>query len=387
MVGQLRNLRNTEPVSTSFRAMKKTAQYPSILSALGILLAVFFVALPVHAQSGHFILFQQGQIGSQTAYDTSNHIYTVRIGTGNQGTTTGAFVAVSGDNATPGSSPTVALTGYTDAAYSAGAITCTWRGDNRPAAQYSATSTNPFYQLDYLVDYSGSGHATDGECWLDPTRYYTIQISYNFTNAGHFRPGSIAGRQGWVLPLGWSATTTTDSDTSFFPYFTIVSDHFQVVPTLTNSGLFLSGAQSFCNNQFGSTTSVGSYVGQGICVAVAYLFVPTPESLDFSGIKNDVFLKFPFSWFATIQSVLGSATASTTNFAEVRFNLHDAVASTTDPTQKVMAIVLPNITVFSPTTVTQYLGTSTLATIKNLIRWSLWGALATDVYFIVIHII
>lgn len=325
--------------------MKKTAKSLA-LGLLGIL-AVFFFALPVQAQSGHFVLVQQGKLPDQTPYTTGILQFEVRIGTGYVGTTTGAFMAVSGVSNTTASAPaSLVIVGYPLSSYTGTSLTCRYDMRNQPAGSYSATSTNPFMQLDFQQE------VDPGACTFRSSYYYKVQMTSDFSNAGIFNPGSVGGLYGWVPPTGWATTTATISN--FFPYFTIVADGFQITPTASSSGLFLSGAQEFCHSQFGSSTSFGSDIGNGICIAVGYLFVPTPESVQaIPNLQTSLALHAPFSWVYGTISTWNTLSAS----SSVNLPIYTVDSSKFDfSSSTALGSILPSsITLLSTSTINTYL--------------------------------
>jgi len=355
--------------------MKKAAH--SFALSLGIM-AAFFIAVPAHAQTGHFVLISQGQLGAQTAYDRALHDYSVEIGTGYSGTTTGAFIAISGHNGTTGNLQRVDILGYSSASYSSLVTDCTWSDGNRAAGFYSATSTNPFYQLDK----NDSG--TPGDCVLNPSLWYKIGITVEF-NSGvdYFDPGSVAGRTGWVLPVGWSSTTTLDSDTSFFPYFSVVADGFQITPNASSSGLFLSGALDFCNGVFASSSAPGivTDLGIGLCDAGGFLFIPTAQSMQqYADLPRQAQNVIPFSYFYGLASLFQSSltASSTQNFPTYSFSLAtiDFASSTS------MGHIFPSSLEFlSSTTISKFLPVGMHDLLYNLMIFVIW----VDVAFVLYH--
>jgi len=352
--------------------MKKAAN-PLALWCLKMgILAAFFIPLTSFAQSGHFVLLQQGSVASTTLYGVGHPFYEVRIGSGYQGTTTGAFMAVSVTTLTTTSNFVVDIIGYPTSAYSGSVSDCRYDSRNQVAGVYSATSSDPFLQLDFQQVFG-----TAGSCAFNPALFYKVTVDANFSNPVVTGPGSLAGRYDWSVPVGWATTTATISD--FFPYFTIVADGFQITPTASSSGLFLSGAQEFCNSQFGSSTSIGSYVGQGICIGFGYLLVPTAESVQqFTQISSVLAQVVPFSYFYDVSDIFNSSTASSSvNFTPLTLNLRGTgVGSTT-----AWASVLPSsFSYLSSTTITTYVPGTLYDLLFLLMRSAIWIAVLFHLY-------
>lgn len=339
--------------------MKKTAQ--SLTLSLGVL-AVFFIALPARAQTGHFVLISQGQLDQNTVFDSVLHNYSVEIGTGYQGTTTGAFVSLSANASGVNDAVRLTLIGYLDSSYSGSTVSCGWQNHN--ATSYVGTSTSPFAQLtNNFVNSNGTA------CTLDPSLYYVVALSYDFSGgAGSLPSGSVFGSLVSVRP-GWNWTAGT-----FFPYFSIVTDGFQITPTASSSGVFLSGAQQFCDSKFASSSplDVASGIAHGGCVVAGYLFVPTPESVSqFGNLAPALQSKIPFSYFYDIIDIVNGSTASSTQNMTA-FGMDLGVLDFASSTGLGPILPVGNFDFLSSTTISKYMPVGMHDLLYNMMIAAIW---------------
>jgi len=331
------------------RSSKMHRTFIKILAVIGFL----FLGSPfAFAQTGHFVLLSQGNLASTTSYYTGDLVWSVRLGNGWNGTTTGAFGSASfHKNLGTDDNIIITLVGFTNSSYSVSTELCRYGSSGIATGFYSATSSNPFVQLAFEAE------SPSGACVMKPYLYYEIDLDEGFSTFGGSSPGSVAGAQTYVPPTGW--TVNTQPYPPFFPYFSIVANGFQITPTASSSGLFLSGAQEYCNNEFGSSTSFGSYIGQGLCIGLGYLFIPTAQSVqDFQNIPAVIGATPPLSWFGQIRTILSNAEASSTdNFINLSINFGTTTA----------VLGISTLDVISTTTMSRYLPEDTRASIKLLI--------------------
>jgi len=199
----------------------------------------------------------------------------------------------------------------------------------------------------------------------------------------------------------WFATVVPATDVSAFrDYFTGVS------PTPPNNNYGISLCTNFsCVNLIvtslgttsaalgylqtvSSTTTInqiseqcaesGNVFSRGICVSFAFLFVPSPETLnDFASLASTSAEKFPISWFYGVRDVFSAVSASSSTMADVSFSLHDlGIGSTTG-----IGNVLPDIEVFSTSTITHFMPDGVWTAIQGLMAAVLWIGLATHIWF------
>jgi len=353
--------------------MKKTP-YKYYALFTGVLLWASFLVPSAEAQTTHFVIFQQSQV-SQINFYNASQTWTVEIGNGNSGTTTGAFITTS--FVSPGSSPgqdfRVLLQGYSDSGYVTNVTNCAFTAEDLPANYVAVgSSTNPFTQLTHIQ----SGLTA---CTLNPSLYYKILI--NAQLVGPVGQAYFFGNPSWTPPSGWIADPS-NPNYPFFPQFAIVGDNFQITPTASSSGLFLSGANTFCASAFGSSTAPGivTDIGIGFCDAIGYLFVPTPASVqqfqDFSSVLQ---LHIPFSYVYEGANLFENLQASSTeNFPVFSFGLAqiDFASSTA------MGPIFPTSLEFlSSTTINKYMPVGMHDLLYNIMIFVIW----VDVLFVLYH--
>jgi len=169
---------------------------------------------------------------------------------------------------------------------------------------------------------------------------------------------------------GWNIRTNVNQSLLFFQLagtsdYLSAGDFSITVGQATSTSFFGSSATST-----GSCDSVESAAGWAICSAFAYLFIPDTDTLaGFFAIPSTASTKFPFSWIYGVQTQISTMSASSTqNMSTLSFNLSSlGIGSTT-----AIGNILPNATVFSSSTITQYIGAGTWSTFQTLISTALW---------------
>jgi len=345
-------------------------------------MSAFFIALPsAYAQTvdGHFVFISQGILSAtstQVNPAASLVTYSIFVGNGYQGTSTGAYMAAKTSAGFGAQSFQLDVEQYSDAGYSSGVGDCQWRNDNQSGA------VDGFVQATTLFASSGQG------CVLSPGNYvrlvYTGASNLPFSNPSSVVKwiyGANVNSRSWSYCYPASAYTDCHdtSSSTFFPMFAVVGDGFQITPTASSTGLFLSGAQEFCNAEFGSSTSVGSYIGQGICISVGYLFVPTPQSLvQFGGLSDSLKLVLPFSYFYNVADIMSGLQASSTqNFPVFSFGMSQIDFSSSTS----MGSILPtNLEFLGTTTINRFLPAGMHDLLYNLMIFAIWLEVAWVLY-------
>lgn len=126
-----------------------------------------------------------------------------------------------------------------------------------------------------------------------------------------------------------------------------------------------------------------NFLASGLCQAIAYLFTPNPNVFtNYNNVVASGADKFPFSWYYSLRSGLASLNASSTNnMVDLKYNFANlGIGSTT-----AMGNIMPNITVFSTSTVTNYVGASNWALFYSMMVAVEWLAFAYYLYRRVNH--
>lgn len=164
----------------------------------------------------------------------------------------------------------------------------------------------------------------------------------------------------------FNSSTTVDIDTAF-----------------NSGGLSTTTIESYCdtNMPFDNSNIINATktaLPWAFCKTAFFVVVPTSDSVNqFATLGTDLQSRFPFSWFSTIVNTWNGLTASTTaNSQTLEFRLHDlGIGSTTQ-----MGNILPNVIVFSSSTVEQYFG-GNFDTWKNLGAIAILLTLIADIFF------
>jgi len=372
----------TSQVASS-RAMKKLPKYLTNIVASMLVLGAFLVPQHANAQLGHFVLVSQGQIPVQSATTTCDvpgdlcvAQFLMDIGTGLVGTTTGAFAYITASyNTTPTARPVI-LRIYDGLPTYGGGTSSDYCGFG---SDLSTSQNSPEF-----LDNANQGCGGTGTLVLDASKHYYVYMQYGY------RPSELTGTyyiSGAATAPRYAVLYRNPTDPtypSFAPAFAIVADGFRITPTAQTTGLYLSGAQAFCNDRFSSSTNpisgLANDFGNAMCQALGYLFVPTPESLqqyeDIPALlQNDV----PFSYYFDVQSIWQNSVASTTdNFAKFSIDFTSIDFASSTP----MGHILPSGSVdfLSSTTMSKYLPAGMHSTLFTLMRAAIWVTLMLVVY-------
>jgi len=348
--------------------MKNRLKYfAHIVSAMLVSGGFLFALVPVaNAQSfGHFVFVNQSNntIESQFVPDVNGNTlsWSIHIGTGWIGTTTGAFVTAT-------------------------STTSGWLADNdfihldingtgphgSSQCQYRTTGNQTILQpiFNQLVMWSQSNSG----CTFLSNQDYTILISVSGHGGAH-ASGNIYGSS--VNNTGWTVTqsgTLAPDPNVAIPQFAIVGNGFQITPTTTDSGLFLSGANDFCASAFASSSApaIINDVGVAGCDVLGFAFVPSPSSLQqYTGIQTYLAGVIPFSYYYDIAGIFSGSSASTSqNMVAYSANLSQFdFASSTG-----LGPILPTapFSFFSSSTISHYLPVGMHDFLYNLMIGAIW---------------
>jgi len=125
--------------------------------------------------------------------------------------------------------------------------------------------------------------------------------------------------------------------------------------------------------------SDGNFFTNAICVSFSYLFIPSEQTLnDFASLASTSAAKFPISWFYGVRTALSQAQAtSTSNMSDISFNLASVgLGSTT-----AIGNVLPNVEVFSTSTITHFMPSGVWTAIQAFMSAALWIGLMTYIWY------
>jgi len=341
--------------------MKKAAQLLTVFLS-SVVSAAFFI--PLAAQAQIILPVSQGvQDVSDNQFYSDHSTWSIQIPHQSfTGTTTGAFLVFDTGGVAYDrnyQSATAQLTcGATTASYTTD--TATYWGNVIPSSQPSLLDNGSPVFFD----------VSDQTC--------TVSIDYTLI-AGHPNKFDYYGEASSTHP-NWIVSGSGVASNVGVPYFSFATNGFQITPSASSLGIFFSGAVAFCNSAFASSTGIGAYIGNGLCVALGYLFVPTPESiLQFGVIGDAAKTRLPFSYFYGIADIFqGLSASSTQNFPVYSFGLSqiDFASSTA------MGPILPsNLEFLSSTTINKYMPVGMHDLLYNLMVLVIW----VDVAFVLYH--
>jgi len=163
---------------------------------------------------------------------------------------------------------------------------------------------------------------------------------------------------------------------------TVVLNLDEFSPSATSTQTSLNSAQAFCGSAtFATSTSfwdgVAASFSRGICLAFAYVFVPSTESVaQFGSLGDTARTKIPFSYAYELAGDVAALTASTTENLPTFSLPFPALGSTT-----AMGSLIPSsISFFSTTTISAYLSDSNREALLGLQRLAIWFAVVLMFY-------
>ena len=321
------------------------------------------LSLAQTVQPTGFLLASQGI--SSTATTTcpmgGGDCYFTYIGNGYTGTTTGIYT-------------TETFTIPADVGYRADLLGFTNSGyTGSPFTDCVFTLQTPATAGDRVfVQYNANGGA---DCQLNPSLYYVVD-TYGGTG-GSYLWGVAAATKFPVTYLYLPVSGGIPAYGGWAPQFALVANGFQITPTANSTGLFLSGAQEYCNSQFGTSTAgvfgIGTDIANGFCQAAGYLFIPTPDSIQaFETILVNLGNTPPISWFGEIKDTIEASDASSTdNFINLTINFGTST----------QVLGFQSLTVISTTTIRRYMSDDTRKSFRNLIAVVFYLATASFLYY------
>jgi len=256
------------------------------------------------------------------------------------------------------------------------------------------------YQLSTIENQLLANHEENAQAILSASTSFTGNPGCTFAAGDPFWIGfsSTSGAEEPLLTLG-KPTTATSS-----PFFLIQDNTtgliwnsgsgtfsiFNASTTININDLFNAGGlstttlTSFCDTNLPYDNSsliqaTLTYLPNGLCRFVSYIVIPTTGSLNqFTQLKTDTQARFPFSFITDITNTWETLTASTTlNSPSLEYELFDLGIGSTTP----LGNILPNITVFSSTTVKTYFPEASFNIMKGLAAIAILLTLIADIFF------
>jgi len=137
----------------------------------------------------------------------------------------------------------------------------------------------------------------------------------------------------------------------------------------TSTSLFSGDASGTLQAIANQCSETGNVFSLALCRAFSYLFIPNPTVLNqYLTIGPTLQDKFPVSWFYQLQTEINTVSTTTLSSPVWTMNLHDiGVGSTTS-----MGNIMPNMIVFSSSTVKHYITDSQWNALMTLAGAAIW---------------
>lgn len=328
--------------------MKKTAHSLALVFGL---LAVFFIALPAHANT----IYQQ--LSDSSKEHTTDTNFCNYMGSFTLASTTNFVVGDAGLVVGSINNTSLHATGvYLALATSKGNSGCV--GWGTVVGQYNSE----------LFD----GATSTGDLFMTMT--VTTAFSLNAGTYYLYMGGLNVANTNWKILMNFSEDfvygyLTANGTGTSFP----ISPG---LPGFTDYGIATSSQAVYCYQNFASSTgfldSVGLSISQGFCNVGVFLFVPNSGVLNnFSSLIPVAQTKIPFSYFYDISSIVNGSTASSTqNMTAFSINLAGLdFASSTG-----MGPILPtgNFDFLSSTTISHFLPVGMHDLLYNMMIAAIW---------------
>lgn len=314
--------------------------------------------------------------------DTTNgSSWDLRIGTGWSGQALNAQVFYGASISTTPNAPLIQVEQWATSSYTGFRGTCAFEDTPLTNGIYATTtqsvSRNP-------------GNDSGVGCVIDPSSYVEIVITSNVLSPDHITFFGASSAPAWIIVQGTPMGSPVQ-----VPYFRIGGvfgnqfglDFTQITPappfTLGSTTSAIAASSSLWGSlQLASTSlscSTGNLFSDGLCTGLSFLFVPSPSVLQaFTGLPSLYVTKFPFSYFVGVEQLYSSLSASTTaNAGEVKIDFSSVDPATSTP----FGGFLPDATLFSTSTITQYMPAWFWPTMQLWISLGLWLTLAADIFF------
>jgi len=182
-----------------------------------------------------------------------------------------------------------------------------------------------------------------------------IQFNWNSSN-GRYEGQSVANN-----PVDFSRV--------YFPV--VYSSTSQAIPANSSlwESLSVASSTTHCDS--------GNILSDGFCNVMVYLFVPNPNITNqYAGLvstssPNSLSVRFPFSWMFGVKGLIDNTSASSSmNMVAPEIDFSSGISTTTP-----FGNFMPKLTIFSTSTIQQYLPAGMWQLIYFLMQCSLWLSL------------
>jgi len=216
---------------------------------------------------------------------------------------------------------------------------------------------------------------------LSGVSYMLLELSDNGTAGTMTNPtlgttgqttGAIFDNNAFILVLDQYGNTTVPdwADIVISPAI----DWSDLAIIATSSSLF-GDSSSTLENISNQCADSGNIFTKALCRAFTFLWIPNPTVLNqYTEIGPQLATKFPLSWFYQIQTEINTVSTTTLSSPTWTMNFHDIGIGSSTP----MGNILPNLIVFSSSTVKHYISESNWNALMTLAAAAIWlGAFYT----------
>jgi len=333
----------------------------TIASVFSVLVAFFFGVGIAHAQ---FAVLITGQSAEET-YSTDNFSTAAivqGIGTDLRGDASSLKIKMRGV-VTSGGILEIRydLRECTDATYT----TCTPVAETEFGSPvWPVGTTVQTYTLQFTTAYT-----------MNPDMWYEIQLTGTDTITLTTTSMRVVGTDLPVYFRGEDQMIVANDGGMEAMYYDLIGEY-------NSQGLSIGNAtsSSMFSNQTASTTlenlaeqcsTSGNFFAEAICIAFAFLFTPSPAILTQWAELWEVEMpaKFPFTWMYGVSDTFDTLTASSTDNMIV---LGMDFASVDPSVDSAFGPILPNATLMSSTTITQFMPAGFWTLMQTVITFALW---------------
>jgi len=193
-------------------------------------------------------------------------------------------------------------------------------------------------------------------CWTAGSSQPLVRVGFPNDGSGQLFYGYIADANGNTVPIVPGISGFTDV------------------------GISPTAQQTYCANNFSTSTglisSIGNDIALGLCNVLVFLVIPSNQAVSqWQSFSSTTATKIPFSYFYELKSLYQSQVAtSAPSFVNWTIDFSNA------PTTSSYQILPRQITVLSTSTVSTYLSDTQRNLLRNLLAYTIWLSFAYVVY-------
>jgi len=250
--------------------------------------------------------------------------------------------------------------------------------------QYAGTATTTYPGIEYWILY---GTGAGSSCTANDLYSNSSSLSYvNGTAATMIRDVNgffVPSNQGFDLLFtvcSDATCTVSGSPSGVGPDWSAVA----LAPPYSAAAAAIATTSALWDSvTFASSTiscATGNVFSDALCSAATFLFVPNPQIVNgYVALASSTLpTRFPFSFFYGFVAVYqGLSASSTANLATVSINFASVDPATSTP----FGNILPNVTVLSSSTITQYMPSGFLSLLLTIEAAAIWLLAALFLFY------